>query len=269
MKRILAVLLAAALVLCLAGCGGAPKQETEPVTTKAPETEPVTTKAPETEPQTTKAPETEPATTKAPETEPETEPASDAPSEGEKEAYQDAEIAGSDWLMIDGKLHYTVGVKNPNKDYGCRYPQFRITAKNAKGEVLATKTQTLSVIYPEKTFVFGGNAFDLAETPADVVFEMVPGSSRMQPASSLPAYQPMEAKNITAGGGKTYGEIYNPNDYELDAVIVIILFNDKDEIVGIESTYTNKIGPGETKSYSRSYSETEPAATFRVYVNQW
>lgn len=87
MKRIVILILALCLILCLAACGGG---KVDPASTEAPKTEAPKTEAPKTEAPKTEAPTTEAPTTEAPETEapsteaPATEPDEELPIRGEQ-----------------------------------------------------------------------------------------------------------------------------------------------------------------------------------------
>lgn len=55
----------------------------------------------------------------------------------------------------------------------------------------------------------------------------------------------MVGKNISISGESVTGEIYNPNDYDVDSALVTIIFrNDKDEIILGALTFVDQIPAG-------------------------
>ena len=169
--------------------------------------------------------------------------------------FKPLEIKDSGWTVSEsGYMDYYVTIYNPNEDVAVEYPSFRITAKDANGALIDTTDQTLSIIYPQREFTYGSQAFSVDETPATVEFEMKDiDDSDLKRASSIDEYKELEVVNGTIRNNKIVGEIHNPNNYPIETAYVLSSGrNSNDEVISIESTCVDELKPDSNTPFSIS-----------------
>ena len=159
---------------------------------------------------------------------------------------------------------------NPNDNSSIEYPSFRITAKDASGTILGTDDQTCSIIYPKQDFVYGSQAFRVDGIPDTVEFSALPVEDYNVKKSSTDKYKPLEAVNTAVRSDKIVGEIKNDNNDTFDDAVVVMLLKDGSEnIVGIDNTYVEKVAANSTTPFDIDIPEDVNYASFEIYVNQW
>lgn len=186
--------------------------------------------------------------------------------------FKNIEIADSGWIMQNEKfLMYYVVLHNPNENTVVEYPSFRITARDGEGNLLETTDQTLSVVYPGQDFFYGSQAFSVDTMPDSVEFEMLDVKDyNLKDVSIMPEFKQLEVVSINASSDKLLGEISNPNDYDLDQVVVVAIYkNASGEVIGIENTYVNDVKAGTTTPFSAGVRIKEEIGTVECYANEW
>lgn len=188
--------------------------------------------------------------------------------------FQTLEIADSGYYLRNNEyVYYYVDLFNPNKNYAVKYPNIRIVARDANNILLGTKEQTLSIIYPNQHFVYGSQAFSVDETPTTVTFETIaPDDYNIKNANTLEPYQPFEVVNTAFRSDKIVGEIQNRSstDYKM-VVVVVLLKNASDELIGIEQTFVDKVKANSSTPFEISllFSDNLAVDHYDVYANQW
>ena len=174
-------------------------------------------------------------------------------------------------MVVDDEwLYYYVDLYNPNDNSSIEYPSFRITAKDASGTILGTDDQTCSIIYPKQDFVYGSQAFRVDGIPDTVEFSALPVEDYNVKKSSTDKYKPLEAVNTAVRSDKIVGEIKNDNNDTFDDAVVVMLLKDGSEnIVGIDNTYVEKVAANSTTPFDMDIPEDVNYASFEIYVNQW
>ena len=131
--------------------------------------------------------------------------------------------------LDSGTLNYTVILHNDSADSVVLLPAFRIEGWDERGELAGSVEETLSAIYPGQDYAFTGTAYACDRLPAQLdVTVLQPDASAVVPVTALKqqAYAPLEIRDASRTEDRFSGQIYNPNDYDLDAVLVMVLFRD-------------------------------------------
>lgn len=183
------------------------------------------------------------------------------------------EVKEFGYSMNGEYLYYSIKLYNPNNEKAIELPQFRVTARNDAGEILATEEQTLSVIYPEQEFVYASQAFDVDEAPAKVDVEVLePNDYNIKNVSVLdhPNYVPLKAVNTAMRADRLVGEIQNDNDYDLDSAIVTVIFRDENgKLIGGESTFVDSVKANSTTPFDMFLYQDFITTNYEVYANIW
>ena len=122
-----------------------------------------------------------------------------------------------------------ITITNKNSEYAIEYPTYRITAYDESGKILGTEEQVLSLIYPKQDFTSYSLCFELSKKPAKIAVSLLkPDDYNITSASMLdyPSHKQMVGKNISVNKDSVTGEIYNPNNYDIDSAMVVIVFRD-------------------------------------------
>ena len=199
------------------------------------------------------------------------------------ETQEDNQSASSELLPIEVKeygcsmnneyVYCSVNLYNPNVDKAIELPRYRIVARNEAGELLGTEDQTLSIIYPQQNFVHAFLAFDVAEDPASVEIEVLePEDYNVKDVSTLdnPEYIPLKIEGAKYSNDRILGEIQNDNDYNLDNVIVTVVFRDDNgKLIGGTSTFVDSVKAKSKTPFDMSIYEKFATSNFEVYANIW
>ncbi len=181
-------------------------------------------------------------------------------------------VEDSGWFVRNEKyLYFYVDLFNPNKETVVELPSVRITARDADGILLGTEDIVLSVIYPEQHFVYGFQAFAVDEIPETVTFEpLEPKEYNLKKLGAVEEFVPLEVVNCGVRSSKIVGEIYNPNDYDIDdAIIVAICRNNNGNIVEIASGFVEAVKAGANTPFSVSTHSNEEITDIDYYANRW
>ncbi len=194
-------------------------------------------------------------------------------SEKENTELLPIEVKEFGYSMSNEYLYYSIKLHNPNTDKAIELPQFRVTARNDAGEVLATEEQTLSIIYPQQDFTYASLAFDVDDIPSKVDVEVLePDEYNIKNISMLdnPNYVPLKAVNTTMRDDSVVGEIQNDNDYDLDSAIVTIIFRDENgKLIGGDSTFVDSLKANSATPFDMSLYNDFVTTNYEVYANIW
>lgn len=153
------------------------------------------------------------------------------------------------WFISGGCLECIITITNTDSENAIEFPTYRITAYDESGKILGTEEQVLSVIYPKQDFS-SFLCFELSKKPAKIAVVLVePNDYNITSASMLdcPTHKQMVGKNISVNAESVTGEIYNPNDYDIDSAMVTIIFRDeKGAIIFGGLTFINQVPAGGT-----------------------
>ena len=152
------------------------------------------------------------------------------------------------WFISGDYLESIITITNKDSENAIEFPTYRITAYDESDKVLGTAEQVLSVIYPKQDFSSYSLCFELTKKPTRIVVSVsTPDDYNIVSPTMLEhsGHKQMVGKNISISGESVTGEIYNPNDYDVDSALVTIIFrNDKDEIILGALTFVDQIPAG-------------------------
>lgn len=152
------------------------------------------------------------------------------------------------WFISGDYLESIITITNKDSENAIEFPTYRITAYDESDKVLGTAEQVLSVIYPKQDFSSYSLCFELTEKPSRIAVSVfTPDDYNIVSPTMLEhsGHKQMVGKNISISGESVTGEIYNPNDYDVDSALVTIIFrNDKDEIILGALTFVDQIAAG-------------------------
>ncbi len=182
-------------------------------------------------------------------------------------------------FQVKGKyLYYSFVAHNNLTDKALYLPAFRITARNAAGNLLCTHTQVLNVIYPNQTTKYGGMASSINEIPAVVEIEFeepeddwhIVNPNRLKQAE----YTPIEVKSAKIKEDSYFpsivGELHNPNDYGFSTVAITVLFRDTDgKLLAGDTSFVNNLKGGKTMPFEFSVSKDLITNAFEIFVQPW
>lgn len=173
---------------------------------------------------------------------------------------------------------YSVVLHNSSNSQALLFPEYRVTAKDADGRILGTEQYVLNIIYPDRDFVCGDIGFEITKYPAVVEFEMLePDEWKIRETSMLDnkEYLPLEVMNISCdkrdGHFYTYtGEIYNPNEYQIDEARISVILKDKDgKMLGGSPGFAEDIRAGGKVPFSISLYSDYAIADAEIFANSW
>jgi len=184
------------------------------------------------------------------------------------------DIAESGYTMIEGGFLYcSVKVHNPNTDLAILYPTVRITARDAGGALLGTQDQTLSTIYPQQDFWYSGQLLQVDEAPSSIEFTIVqPDDYNIVPASTLEqsTFTPLSVESTAMHSERLVGEVVNKNDFDLDMIVVAVVFRNEDgDIIGGESTFVDKLPSSGSVPFDMPIHSEFVNCNYEVYANSW
>lgn len=192
-----------------------------------------------------------------------------------KQNLKEMVITDFGYSVFDGYLHVGFMLNNPNEEFYIQYPTVRITARGQSGVLLGTADMVLSEIYPNDTISYGGLAFAVKETPATVeITPIEPEEYNVKHSSLVQEYIPMNVLNYSVSGedfcNVLLGEINNPNVYDVQQAVVIMMYRDIDDrILFAETTYVNKVPAGETVPFSGYFCNDAQYEKCTVTVMPW
>ena len=150
-------------------------------------------------------------------------------------------------------IYYGIVLHNPNPDYYCEYPTFRIIAEDESGNVIDTEEDSIQYLNGNRTSGYAGLGFNLQEKPAKVSFEIVekPDNWVKGTSGDLGLEATNLSKTIDGGFGTIAGKINNTTDNTYDSVSVSVIFRDSDgNILGGDSSYIDNVKAKGTTAFS-------------------
>ena len=152
------------------------------------------------------------------------------------------------WFISGEYLECIITITNNSSEFAVEYPTYRITAYDENDKVLGTEEQVLSVIYPKQDFSSYSLCFELSKKPVKIAVTLLqPEDYNIISASMLDysSHKQMVGKNISVNGELVTGEVYNPNDYDVESAMVTIIFrNDNGRIIFGEQEFIDQISAG-------------------------
>ena len=178
------------------------------------------------------------------------------------------------WYISGDYLHCVIVMHNTNSKYAIEYPEFRVTAYNAENKVMGTEEQVLSLIYPNQEFVYNYMLFEVDEEPSKIKVNLLePKEYNITATSKLDyeTYEQMAGQNISIMDDLVTGEIYNPNDYDVESAVVTVVFrNDDCAIIYAEETYVDQIYANDSVPFEVDiYTDIELPEECEVYAYFW
>ncbi len=187
------------------------------------------------------------------------------------------EITDAGYSISNGYLYYSVFIHNNSDKTAYQYPVVRITARNAEGSIIGTYDQYLGEFYPESDYVWAGLAFDIAEEPSKVEFELSVDDYNIVTATSLSHNEliPLEIKGINEKedgfGGKSYmGEVVNPNTYDIGSAAIIIVYrNENGSLLGGDVSFVDNVKAGKTAPFEINPITNVITENYEIYAIPW
>ena len=103
-----------------------------------------------------------------------------------------------------------------------------------------------------------------------VDFEILPSEDYNLKRATSEDYKDLEVVNTSAKNEKFVGEINNPNDYDLDSVVVIAVCKDASgNVTRVEMTFVDGISANGSAPFSISYWGDVDTSNLSYYANQW
>ena len=190
-----------------------------------------------------------------------------------KEEFEPLQVEKSEWFMnAAGYLEYYIILRNPNQNIAVKYPDYRVTARDRDGNVLASEDGlTLYMLYPGRCVTCTGISFQLDEVPDSVEFQALePNEYDLISTKSQDSYIPLEFTNLNIRERNITGEVKNPNDYKLERAEIIVLFRDKDgNLTDIKSTEVKDLQAGGNTPFSVSYYSDIDFESIECFANPW
>ncbi len=303
MKKIIVAMISSIMMILMAACGTKEVANTNtpmPTATVMPTSEPIATPTPEPTatptPEPTATPMPEPTATPTPEPTATPTPKPTATSTPKPTATPtptprikveningvEVTMRGNDyleikefaWYISGDYLHCVIVMCNTNNKYAIEYPEFRVTAYNAENKVMGTEEQTLSLIYPNQELVYDYMLFEVDDKPSKIKVNLLePKDYNITATSKLDyeTYGQMVGQNISVMDDLVTGEIYNPNNYDVESAVVVVVFrNAEGEIIFGEHTYVDQIYANDTVPFDIDiYTDIELSEECEVYAYFW
>ena len=277
MKKIIMVIMSSIMMIWMAACGTKEVANTNtpmPTATVMPTQELTATSTPE------PTPTPEPTATPTPE--PTATPTPIPRIKVENINGVEVTMRGNDyldikefvWYISGDYLHCVIAMHNTNSKYAIEYPEFRVTAYNAGNKVMGTEEQTLSLLYPNQEFVYDYMLFEVDDKPSKIKVNLLePKDYNITATSKLDyeTYEQMAGQNISVMDDLVTGEIYNPNDYDVESAVLVVVFrNAEGKIVFGEHTYVDQIYANDTVPFDIDiYTDIELPEECEVYAYFW
>ncbi len=179
---------------------------------------------------------------------------------------------------VNGYYYYSVILHNNMTDKAIRYPEIRITARDANGDLLSVDSQTLNVIYPGQDAVWAGLGGSVEIAPSSIHVEYVEPTDNWHIVSTTqlehPNYMPLEVKSARIKQARwtssIIGEIYNPNSYDFSMVAITVIFRDKNgHLLAGNTGYIYSLKGNSTSAFEINVSEKLLTESFEVFGQPW
>lgn len=285
MKKIVVVMISSIMMIMMAACGTKEVMNTNTPTTTATVTstpEPTPTSEPTVTPtpKPTATPTPEPTATPTPK--PTATPTPTPRIKVENINGVEVTMRGNDyldikefaWYISGDYLYCVIVLNNTSSKYAIEFPAFRVTAYNADNKVMGTEEQVLSLLYPNQEFVCSQLLFEMDEEPSKIKVTLLEPDKYDILAPSKLDYEThiqMVGQNLSVMDDLVTGEIYNPNDYDVESAWVTVIFrNDEGEIIYGEHTFIDQIYANDAVPFEVDiYTDIELSEECEVYAYFW
>lgn len=177
------------------------------------------------------------------------------------------EIKEYGYFVENGFLYCAVILSNPNDQCAIEYPTFKVTAYDAEDHVLGTDELTLTRIDPGQEYAYAGFFFDLSKEPERVEITIVKPEYFLMESESTG--QALKTTNVTVDNKQVRGEVVNPNQHDIDSVMVTAVFRDDNgKLVSGNSTFLDQIPAGGKAVFAISI-PGQTTSHYEVTANEW
>lgn len=172
-------------------------------------------------------------------------------------------------------IQYAIAIKNPNAERAVEFPKVRLTARDSKGAILGTGDIVGSSIMPGNTWYSAFQGPSVDSQPASVDFEIIQPDDDdwVSPDRIDYAGEPLTVEKPTIRKDKIVGEVFNPNDFDIGSVSVVVFFRDENgKLLAGETTYTDKIPANSKIPFEISLWGTDGGYItdiFEVFAHPW
>ncbi|MBO4459031.1 MAG: hypothetical protein J5778_00060 [Clostridiales bacterium] len=182
-------------------------------------------------------------------------------------------------LLNSPYCYWGVVYKNTSTTHSYNFTKINVTAYDKDGDVIATDSQTMSLIRPGETIAFGDGAFDLNdEKPDKVEFEIDPGDEDSifgalteaggVAVSELELSQ-VKDKTKKKGYPVFTGKITNNSENDTSLVAISVILKKDGKIVGGTVSYVRDLNAGSTKAFEVKSLHKFKYDSFEVYAYDW
>ena len=176
--------------------------------------------------------------------------------------------------VAHGFLHYAVILHNNSEDTLIEYPEIRITARDAEGDILGVETMVFGALYPQQDLIYGSLGCEVNEVPTSVEITFIDPEYYNMSNVDADSYMPLVVQNtkIKDDGysSSLVGEVYNPYSYDLSSAAVTVIYRDEDgKLLAGETGYCDFIPAGESAPFEMYISDDLMGATYEVYAMPW
>ena len=178
------------------------------------------------------------------------------------------EIEEVGYSLVDGRVQYAYVLRNTSETTAVELPQARISFYDENGALLDTDDMIFMAIEPGQRLAWCSTLWDLGELPASAKAEAIEPMPYDLVDRAEPV-QPLEVENAAVRDGDysraLVGEVYNPNDYNIEFVTVIVLYRDADgALLGGEMGYCDAIRAGGTAPFEVTLLSEPQWASYEV-----
>ena len=170
-------------------------------------------------------------------------------------------IKETGFLKYDDRIHVAFIVHNNLSDKAIREPDFRVTFRDGKGDVIAVKSVfCYEYILPGEDFAvledFSSDSIEETPVSMEVEYTDPVNDYNCVPVSSLKYADaiPLSIASVNLKKDCLVGEIYNPNSYDIDHAWVSVVFRNKNgQLLGGALHLEHTIKAGKKTAFDFSY----------------
>lgn len=204
--------------------------------------------------------------------------------EKEEKDEGELEIVDSGYTVMDPNsigdiyLTYAVTIKNNNKKMAADFPVITVTGRNEDGSILFSEEHTLGTILPGDTVSWGDDCIDCkGKKPANVEIT-VDGADFVKPEQAMNVAalsSDFTIENLSEVSGEydnsVTGEITNNSDTDFESVAVTVILKNQGKIVGGYTGYADNLSAGKQSAFDiSSFASDLPAHdSIEVVAQGW
>ncbi len=175
------------------------------------------------------------------------------------DAIKTLKIIDSGYSISSDKLHVTYGIHlaNPNKEYFLEYCNIMVVCRNKENKII-TIEEPFSFMYalPNENFYYG-DSFEVTEEIESVEFISTDSNvSRTFPSDKLNPISDIVisdvSKQVNGNDAHFTGKLYNKGTQDIESFNLIVIYKNKDKIVGGCKEWIHFLHDGSTSSFSIS-----------------